>query len=179
MKEIMKISNREMWLIISTFIVISIFILFIYLNKKLPVFDNNNIKIDSLNSLIISAKRNINMNDIWLKNLESLEEDLKIFKKSQNNVSPELMQIINNIASKNGVIITRTQPFKEKPIGDLFEVSINCSWQSDLNSIVSFLTEIQKNGLKYDITTLNISPDIKNSKKLKGNMVIQCAYIKK
>ena len=175
----MKVSNREMWLIISTVIVISIFILFVYLNKRLPIFNENNNKINSINSLIISAKRNINMNNVWLKDLESLEKDLKIFEKSKNNISPELMQIINNIASKNGVLITRNQPFKEKPIGDLFEVSINCSWQSDLNSIVGFLTEIQNNGLKYDITTLNISPDVKNSKRLKGNMVIQCAYIKK
>ena len=37
---------------------------------------------------------------------------------------------------------------------------------------------MQQKGVQYDIRTLNISPEGKNTGRLKGNMVIHCAYIK-
>ncbi|MFL2859373.1 MAG: hypothetical protein ACJ0BW_01385 [Pontiellaceae bacterium] len=175
----MKINNREMWLISSTIMVLLSFIVVLYINKKLPIYKNNAKKIKSISSLVNSANRNINMNKEWIDNLEKLQKDLKVFSKSKNSVTPELMQIIKNIALKNGVIITKNQPFKEVPTGDLFEIGINCSWQTNLESIINFLDEIQQNGMKYDVVSLNISPDGNNPRKLKGNMVIQCAYIRK
>ena len=88
------------------------------------------------------------------------------------------MQEIKKIASINGVNITRNQPFDEKPIGDLFEIGINCTWNSNLESLILFLAELQKNNLRYNIKTINIMPDTKDSQ-LKGNMIIECAFMKK
>ena len=106
------------------------------------------------------------------------EEELKKQAKEKQDSLMIIKQALD-IALKNGVIITKNQPFKEEPTGDLFEISINCSWQTNLESIINFLDEIQQNGMKYDVISLNISPDGNNPRKLKGNMVIQCAYIRK
>ena len=64
-----------------------------------------------------------------------------IVKKS---VSPQLMQTIKNLAIKQGVEITRSQPYPEKPTGDLYEMGINCTWNGELSAIVKFLTELQQ-----------------------------------
>ena len=113
-----------------------------------------------------------------MEELNALQRNLQIFDLKQKSVSPQLMQTIKNIATKHGVRITRNQPYAEKPTGDLFEMGINCTWQADLNAIIGFLTEMQQKGVQYDIRTLNISPEGKNTGRLKGNMVIHCAYIK-
>ena len=57
-------------------------------------------------------------------------------------------------------------------------MGINCTWQGELPSIIGFLTELQQKGVQYDVRTLNISPEGTKSGRLKGNMVIHCAYIK-
>ena len=118
------------------------------------------------------------MNNIWENELIILEKKLKKFEKNEKSVSPQLMQEIKKIASSNGVNITRNQPFDEKPIGDLFEIGINCTWNSNLESLILFLAELQKNNLRYNIKTINIMPNTKDSQ-LKGNMIIECAFMKK
>ena len=174
----MKISEREMWLILITYVSIMIFFLFIYINNKNEDYKNNEIEINSINSKILSNNKFINMNSIWENELIILEKKLKKFEKNEKSVSPQLMQEIKKIASSNGVNITRNQPFDEKPIGDLFEIGINCTWNSNLESLILFLAELQKNNLRYNIKTINIMPDTKDSK-LKGNMIIECAFMKK
>lgn len=175
----MKISKREMWLILSAYFVICIYLMFFYIKDRNITHENNEAEISSLNSKINIYNRYIKMNKLWEKELLVLEKNIEQFDVNEKSVSPRLMQTIKNIADKNGVNITRNQPFEEKPIGDLFEIGINCTWNSDLKSLIKFLAELQKENLKYDVKTINISPDSKYSGKLKGNMIIECAYTKK
>ena len=86
------------------------------------------------------------------------------------------MKTIKAISSEHELEITRSQPYGEKPTGNLFELGINCTWQGTLEALVGFLTDLQQQGVRYDIRTLNIQPVGKNSGKLKGNIVINCAY---
>ena len=98
---------------------------------------------------------------------------------SQRNASPELMKTIKAISANHDLDITRSQPHAEKPTGDLFELGINCTWQGTLDAMVGFLAELQQQGVNYDVRQLNVTPVGKNTGKLKGNMVIHCAYTRK
>ena len=175
----MKISDREMWLIFSAYLIICIYLTYSYIKGKNAIYENNQTKISTLSSKINIYNRYIKMNKVWEKELLKLEENIQQFGVDEKSISSKLMQTIKNIASKNGVNITRSQPFDENPIGDLFEIGINCTWNSDLKAIINFLVELQENNLKYDVKTINISPDTNNSGNLKGNMVIECAYKRK
>ena len=86
------------------------------------------------------------------------------------------MKTIKTISDKYGLDITRNQPYAEKPTGDLFELGINCTWQGTLDAIVGFLAELQQQGVSYDVRQLNVTPLGRNTGRLKGNMVIHCAY---
>lgn len=121
----------------------------------------------------------IKMQDDWLDDLNALQTELRVFDTGQRSVSPELMKIIKGISSKHGLDITRSQPYSEKPTGDLFELGINCTWEGKLPAMVGFLTELQQQGVRYDVRQLNVTPVGKNTGKLKGNMVIHCAYTRK
>ena len=45
--------------------------------------------------------------------------------------------------------------------------------------MVGFLTDLQQQGVRYDVRQLNVTPVGKNTGNLKGNMVIHCAYTRK
>ena len=174
----MKISEREMILLVLSIATILFGGTWYYVDSKVPEYKNKRIEIERLEAQIRLDQRCISMQKDWIDTLNSLQKDLQVFDIKQKSVSPQLMQIIKNIATKHGIRIIRNQPYAEKPTGDLFEMGINCTWQGDLPSIVGFLTELQQKGVQYDIRTLNISPEGKKSGRLKGNMVIHCAYIK-
>jgi hypothetical protein len=174
----MKISEREMILLVLSIATILFGGTWYYVDSKVPEYKNKRIEIERLEAQIRLDQRRISMQKDWIDTLNSLQKDLQVFDIKQKSVSPQLMQIIKNISTKHGIRIIRNQPYAEKPTGDLFEMGINCTWQGDLPSIVGFLTELQQKGVQYDIRTLNISPEGKKSGRLKGNMVIHCAYIK-
>jgi hypothetical protein len=174
----MKISEREMILLVLSIATILFGGTWYYVDSKVPEYKNKQIEIERIEAQIRLDHRRISMQENWIDTLKSLQKDLKIYDINQKSVSPQLMQIIKNISTKHGIRIIRNQPYAEKPTGDLFEMGINCTWQGDLPSIVGFLTELQQKGVQYDIRTLNISPEGKKSGQLKGNMVIHCAYIK-
>lgn len=174
----MKINNREMILINISVTTILFGLLWMLIENKTPEYKNKKIEIERIESQIRLDHRRISMQKNWINELNLLQKNLTTFDYSQKSVSPQLMQTIKNLAIKQGVEITRSQPYPEKPTGDLYEMGINCTWNGELSAIVKFLTELQQKGVQYDIRTLNISPDGKKNNLLKGNMVIYCAYIR-
>ena len=175
----MKISQREMILGVATLTAVLGLITYAIVNGKTEAYQANKTEIDSLNQQIRLDQRRIKMQDEWIAELNELQKDLRVFDTKQKSVSPELMKTVNTIAKKHNLDITRNQPRGEKPTDDLFELGINCTWEGKLKALVGFLAEIQQQGVRYDIRSLNVAPVGKNTNRLKGNMVINCAYTRK
>lgn len=175
----MKISQREMVLGVATLACLLIGGTWYGVNGKVAEWKDKKGEIARLRDQIIRHEAAINMQSEWSEELAGLEERLRVFDTEQRSVSPELMRTINQIADNHELDILRSNPFDEKPTGNLFELGINCTWNGDLTALVGFLTELQQQGIRYDIRSLNIQPAGKNSGSLKGNMVINCAYTRR
>jgi len=175
----MKITQREMILGVATLASVLIGGTWYVVDGKVDGWKAQKVEINRMEQQIRLDKKRIKMQENWIAELGELQKDLRVFKTSQGSVSPQLMQTIKNISSKHQLDITRSQPHAEKPTGDLFELGINCTWQGTLESMVGFLAELQQQGVRYDVRSLNVTPAGKNSGKLKGNMVINCAYTRK
>ncbi|HSR88158.1 MAG TPA: GspMb/PilO family protein, partial [Pontiella sp.] len=145
-------------------------------DKKVETWQSKKTQIEKLRQQISLHRNAIKMQDNWMGELEILQQHLRVFDDDQRSVSPQLMKTIKEISSKHELEITRSQPYDEKPTGNLLELGINCTWQGTLEALVGFLADLQQQGVRYDVRTLNIQPVGKNSGKLKGNMVINCAY---
>lgn len=176
----MKISAREMKLMIITVFTISGFFIWSFIDKKKPIYDNQKNQIESINNNILINKHLIENKDTWEEELNKLQESLTIYTVKEKSIATKLMQNIKKISSESGIDIPKIQPFEEKTktIGNLFEIGINCQWQADLESLIIFLTKLQQSGIKYDIRSLNITPSGKGFDMIKGSMVIHCAYLK-
>jgi len=175
----MKISQREMMLGVATLACVLIGGTWYAANGKVEAWKAKKTEIANLRLQINRNEAAIKQQDAWMGQLKDLEQDLRIFDKDARSVSPELMKTIKGISDKYALKITRNQPHEEKPTGNLFEMAINCTWEGSIKAVVGFLTELQQQGIRYDIRTLNISPAGKNSGDLKGNMVINCAFTRK
>lgn len=175
----MKISQREMTLGVATLASLLIGVTWYVIDGEMAEHKAKKVEIERLENQMRLDNRRIKMQDDWISELNSLQKDLRVFDVKQKNVSPDLMKTVNAIATKHGLNITRNQPRPEKPTDDLFEMAINCPWEGELGALVGFLAELQQQGVRYDIRSLNIVPVGKNSGRLKGSMLIHCAYTKK
>ena len=172
----MKINQREMMLGVVALACVLAGTTGYVIDKKMEVWSSKKTQIEKLRQQIRLNQNAIKMQDNWMGELEVLQKDLRIFADDQRSVSPQLMKTIKAISDTHGLEITRSQPYAEKPTGNLFELGINCTWQGSLDAVVGFLADLQQQGVRYDVRTLNIQPVGKNSGKLKGNIVINCAY---
>jgi hypothetical protein len=175
----MKISEREMMLGVSTLACVLIGLTWYTANGKVAEWKDKKTEITNTQRRISQHRAAIKMQDDWSGELAGLEEGLLAFDTAQRSVSPELMKTINTVADKYALQITRTTPSGEQPIGNLYELSITCSWQGRLESLVAFLSELQQQGIRYDVRMLNISPLGNNTGQLRGTMSIDCAYTRR
>ena len=175
----MKISQREIILGVLTLAAVLGGFTWYMVDRKVDVWKSKANEIEKLQQQYSLHQKAIKMQENWLDELNTLQSRLPVFDTAKRSVSPELMKIIKQIATKHGVDLLKNSPNPEKKIDDLYELGINITWQGSLDSMVNFLAEIQQKGVRYDVRTLTVTPVGKNTGKLKGNMVIQCAYLRK
>lgn len=175
----MKITQREMILGVVAMTALLAGLTYGIVNKRIDAHKAKKTEIANLNQEIRLNELRIKMQDDWIAELNELQKDLRVFDTKQKSVSPELMKTVNLIAKKHDLDIPRSQPRGEKPTDDLFELGINCTWEGKLDALVGFLAELQQQGTRYDVRTLNVTPVGKNTGRLKGNMVIHCAFTRK
>ncbi len=105
--------------------------------------------------------------------LGALRKQLPQYPVGQD-VTAELLKTLERTARDHGLMLVRREPDKEKSVGDLFEVSINVTWEGNLDSIVHFLYAWQAQGAILDIRQLTIQPG--QPGQLKGNFTVDFAY---
>ncbi len=175
----MKITQREMILGVATLTAVLAGFTWYIVDSKVDGWKSKANEIEKSEQQARHYRTAIRMQENWLDELNELQGGLRVFDSQKHSVSPELMKTIKAISSKHGLDITRSQPYGEKSTDDLFELGINCTWQGRIETMVSFLTDLQQQGVRYDVRQLNITPVGKNTGELKGNMVIHCAYTRK
>ncbi len=175
----MKISEREMILGVATLACLLFGGTWYVVDRRMEEWRAQKSEIEKIRQQIGFHENAIKMQENWVGELNELQQDLRVFEDGGRTVSPELMKTIKAFADQYGMEITRSQPYAEKPTGDLFELGINCSWNGSLEAMVDFLADLQRQGVRYDVRTLTVQPVGQNSGQLKGSMVIHCAYTRK
>ncbi len=106
--------------------------------------------------------------------LDALRKQLPKYPAGKD-VTAELLMTLEKTAQENSVVLLRREPEKEKSAGDLYEIAINCTWESELAGLVHFLYALQVQGAILDIRQLTVTP-AQGANRLKGNFTVDCAY---
>lgn len=92
------------------------------------------------------------------------------------DVTSQLLKDLQRSADQFNLALLRVEPDDEENVGDLYEVSIQCSWEGTLDSLVKFLYKVQEESGMVDTRQLTITPTRSGVRMLKGNMVVDYAY---
>ena len=108
--------------------------------------------------------------------LAELSERLPVYP-ADKKMDIHWLSLMDNIAAKHGVRITKRQAGDENRNGDLYELGIECKqWEADLDAMVHFLFDLQEEGAMLNGQQLLIKP--KGNNVLRGRFFLNCAYTK-
>jgi Tfp pilus assembly protein PilO len=174
----MKASKRETMLGLITLVAVLFGLTYWLAGSRIA--EQRRIKEDKVRLLrqIELHKRLLAEKDTWFSKLESLQAQLPVYD-DKTAITAELLKLIKRTADDHGLDLVRTQPYREEQVGTLYELGVSCNWEGKLESLVKFLYELQKQGVRFDVLQLNAQPDAQRDRVLKGSMTIDCAYRKK
>lgn len=110
----------------------------------------------------------------WSKRFEEINTVVPPFP-ADKKMDVHWLSVMDNSASKNGVVISKRRVGEEKRIGDLYEMPIECQeCEGSLEAIVRFLFELQEQGAMLDVRQLLLKP--KSAAVLRGRFTLYCAY---
>jgi len=94
------------------------------------------------------------------------------------DVDTHWLNIMDTVASENDLGISRRQTGKEEEVGDVYELPVECkNWEGSLESLVTFLYGLRREGAMLDVRQLYIRPSTKPGF-LKGTFSLNCAYMR-
>jgi len=121
------------------------------------------------------AERLLEQKSEILESWEALREGMPAYPKDLD-VTSQILRNLQQNADKHGLILVRVEPDEEVSVKDLYEVSISCSWEGDLDALVKFLYQVQAESGMVDTRQITVTPARGNDGRLKGNMVVDFAY---
>ena len=114
----------------------------------------------------------------WEAQYAGLQNLMPVFEAGRR-VDTYWLAIMDRLAAKNSITIIKPQLGEEKPVGDVFELPIECKdWEGSLEGLVGFLYDLQAEGAMLDVRGMFIRPSPKNPALLRGSFTLYCAYLR-
>ncbi len=170
-------------------IVATIFVLIMYVGLALFWFFSQaeawklaNKKYDKAKSERIKEDNLIAKRQYWEDQYEAERAKMPIFPEGQS-VDTHWQRMLDNIAAKNYITISKLQSGTEEAVGEkqeVFELPIDTrNWEGATSSLVKFLYELENmEDAMFDVRTISIQPNSAHRGFLKGDFVLTCAYLR-
>lgn len=114
----------------------------------------------------------------WEERYEKSSALMPSFQSDQD-VDTHWLMLMDSIAASNHVQIIKRQSNKEVEVGDVYEFPIDCKeWEATLKSMVDFLWALNAEGAMLDVRHLFIRPINNKPGYLRGQFMLNCAYMR-
>lgn len=170
----MRVSERELILAAITAAVLLVGLTFVLGKPVLNQWKAIGVEIDDQKALLEKDEALIDSRGQWEERFVKLGELMPSFP-AQKKMDIHWLTLMDQMANKNGLVITKRQVGEEKRIGDVYEMTIDVKeWEGGLDALVKFLFDLQSIGVMLDITQLYIKP--LDAVKLRGRFTLNCAF---
>ena len=113
----------------------------------------------------------------WQKKYAAVRNLMPVFL-ADKPVDTYWLGVMDNAASLNSLGILKRQVSGEAPVGDAFEMAIECKeWEGSLDALVHFLHGLESAGVMLDMRQMFIRPS-PDHVRLRGSFVLYCAYMR-
>jgi Tfp pilus assembly protein PilO len=174
----MKIAPREQNLLGITIAVILLAVTYLMLEPKFQEWREFRDQREDLQMRLDKAERLLASREQVESSLAEFRKGLPVFPEDKR-VEAELLQSLEKMAGEKGLVLKRREADPEREAGDLYETSITCHWEGDLNALVEFLYAQQSQGAVSDVRQLSIQPSGgrgASPDRLKGTFTMDYAY---
>lgn len=175
----MKIHPREAWLMLATASVALFAGTAMLARPKLDDWRDVRRQQAEVRDQIERENRLLQTKESWEKQFSEFTRIIPVFP-ADKKMDVHWLSIMDELARKHGVSISKRQVQEEKKVGDVYELPIEGrEWEGSLDALVHFLFDLQSQGAMLDIRQLLIKPkEQKSDGMLRGRFVLYCAYMR-
>jgi hypothetical protein len=171
-----KVSPRESVLLLATVSIILFGVSFVMGRPKIERWKEVLAERAGLLSEVEGYRELLTDREKWENEMAEVSKILPRLAANQE-VDVYWLSVMDRLAAQHGVIIRRRQAGEEKQERDIFELPIECrEWEADLDPLIHFLFDLQKEGAMLDVRQLLIRP--KGKTRLGGRFSLSCVYTK-
>lgn len=172
----MRMTPREIALLLATMAAALFGITFILVQRKIPEWRSMRQQQMEMHQQIERDREMIGRRTGWLQQFEDLSSALPNFNTDASNVESHWLRLMSSKASTHGVTIKESVAGDERPMGDVYELPIDCkSWEGSLPALIHFLFDLQTEGAMLDVRYLRVKPK-PGKQVLSGRFSLLCAY---
>ena len=173
----MSLSRHERTLLVVTVLVALFGLLGLRLRRGLDAWRDRLSRLESLRRARAESVALIASGPQWRENYEGVQDQMPIFEPGKQ-VDTHWMSIMDQLADRYGVSITRRNVGRETLVGDVYEFSTDCQWEAPLDTFAEFLCAMQEAGAMLDVRDLTIRTHGNRKGFLRGNFTLHCAYMR-
>lgn len=171
----MKLNPRETRLALITLVAVLGGLTFWLGEPRLEAWRENQEHVEMLVRRQVSAQRLLDQKPELDNRLRQLREELPQHPQG-TDVTAQLLRNLQQFADQHNLLLLRREPEPERAIGDLYELSITCTWEGELPALVHFFYALQSQGAIVDVRQLTITPVQGSPNRLRGTLTVDYAY---
>lgn len=171
----MKLTNRESFLLIIAVATLLFGLTSLFIRPKIEEWKNIEKRIEDLKWQLDQDRKLIAEKDRWQEEFKKLRDAMPVFP-SNKKMDVHWLQIIDKVAEKHNVRITKRQAYPEEAAMDIYELPIECSIESSLESLVKFIFDMENENIMLSFREVSIKPQSDGS--LRTRFLLYCAYRK-
>ena len=174
----MKIAARELNLLGLTLAVVVLALTYLALEPKIQEWSGFRAQREELAARREAAQQLLDSRGTVEARLAEFRQGLPVFAANKK-AEAELLLGLEQMVQQQGLTLTRREADAERQAGDLFETSITCYWEGDLEALVNFLHAQQSRGAVSDVRQLSVQPaggPNVPAGRLKGTFTMDYAY---
>ena len=169
---------RERGLRLVAAIVIAFGILGLFSRRQLDNFRLNRQQLERERATLKFERQMIAAKPDLQRQYDELRTLMPVFKPDKA-VDTHWLSIMDDIASKQHLNISRRQAGREEQSGEVYEFAIECrEWDGRLDSLVHFLYDLEREGVMLDVRHLYVRPHQSAPGFLRGSFTLYCAYMR-
>ncbi len=171
----MTLTRRETRLALMTLAIVLVGLTFWVGEPKYEEWKRLSTEAEALHQRRVIAERLMSQKPELDSRLEVLRETLPAHP-AELDVTSQILRNLQRTADEHGLTLLRREPDRERPIGDLYELAVTCTWEGELRALVHFLYALQSQGAIVDVRQLTIAPVQGAPNRLRGNLTVDYAY---
>lgn len=171
----MRMSSREALLVWATGLAALAGLTYWFVDPRVKTWKETVDTRDTIARRIVLARSQQQQRPEWDWRMHDLLQRVSQYP-ADRDVIADYLKTLERLAKDNNLALIQRKPQKEKKHGELYELTIDCTWEGELEALIRFLYALETENVTMDIDDLTVALIPGGKGKMKGNFALLCIY---